>query len=172
MESARKSTAPCGGINLSGYIPALKAFFTRKVRDQSLVDDMTQEVMLRLHLRQKNKAPIENMEGYLFRVAANVMTDNARRDQVRHRSAHGELSELDHPVEELSPERVLQGREQIAIVAAALEELPARTRDVFILRRFEELSYAEIANGLDISVSAVEKHVAKAMQHLVRRTCG
>ncbi|MGV3768640.1 MAG: RNA polymerase sigma factor [Sphingobium phenoxybenzoativorans] len=172
MESAHKSTVPCGGMTLASYIPALRAFFVRNVRDQTLADDMTQEVMLRLHVRQENKTAIENMEGYLFRIAASVMTDNARRDKVRHRSSHGELSELDHPVEELSPERVLQGREQIALVAAALEELPERTRDVFVLRRFEELSYAEIAHRLDISVSAVEKHVAKAMRHILRRTAG
>lgn len=172
MSGAHPSTTTSrSSIGLADYIPALKAYIARNIRNQSLVDDMVQEVMLRMQVRQAG-AIIENMEGYLFRVASSVLTDNARRENVRLAWAHGELSETDHPVEELSPERVIQARQQVAIVREALMELPTRTRDIFLLRRFEGLSYAEIASRFGISVSAVEKHVAKAMQHVLRRTRG
>lgn len=69
----------------------------------------------------------------------------------------------------MSPERVLQGREQIARVLATLEALPERTRRVFILVRFEEMSYKLVAQRLGISVSAVEKHVMKALRQLHAR---
>jgi RNA polymerase sigma-70 factor (ECF subfamily) len=48
-------------------------------------------------------------------------------------------------------------------------ELPARTRDVFVLRRLEGLPYNEIAKRLGLSVSAVEKHMLRATRHLVAR---
>jgi RNA polymerase sigma-70 factor (ECF subfamily) len=51
-------------------------------------------------------------------------------------------------------------------LALALRQLPERTRDVFMLRRFEGLKHAEIARLYGISVRAVEKHFAKALAHI------
>ena len=112
---------------------------------------------------------IDNLEGYIFRTASSVLRDQARRDQVRHAKGHDELTEKDHPAEERTADRVLQAREEIAQVVRALEELPERTRDIFLMRRYEGLAYGDIAERLGISVSAIEKHVAKAVAHIARR---
>ena len=61
------------------------------------------------------------------------------------------------------------GQEQLRVVERALHELPERTRVVFTLHRFEEMSYAQIARRLQVSVSAIEKHMIKALAHLARR---
>ena len=149
------------------FTPALRAFFSRRA-PVSDVEDLVQEVLLRIQKRKP--APIvNNVEGYLFEVAANVLIDRSRRDRTRRRSDHCELQDFHHPVDEMSPERVLQGREQIARVLATLEALPERTRRVFILVRFEEMSYKLVAQRLGISVSAVEKHVMKALRQLHAR---
>lgn len=158
-------------LDLTRYIPALKAYIARNGVNPAQVDDLVQDVMLRLHARRQGGA-IENIEGYLFRAASNAITDNARRDKVRHVRAHQELTEIEHPVEECSPERVLMGKEDVACAAAALQELPERTRDAFLMQRFEELPYGEIARRMGISVSAVEKHVAKALLHIALRLRG
>jgi RNA polymerase sigma factor (sigma-70 family) len=70
--------------------------------------------------------------------------------------------------EEKSPERVLVVEQELSLVAGALNRMPERTRDVFLLIRVEGLKQAEIAEMLGISVSAVEKHFAKALAHLGR----
>jgi len=57
-------------------------------------------------------------------------------------------------------------------VDAALLQLNERTRDVFVLSRLERMKYAEIAEMYGISVSAVEKHMIKALAHLARRVRG
>lgn len=149
------------------FTPALRAFFSRRA-PSSDVEDLVQEVLLRIHKRQPG-AIVTNVEGYLFEVAANVLIDRGRRDRTRRRSDHCELQEIHHPVDEMSPERVLQGREQMARVLAALNTLPDRTRRIFILVRFEEMSYKLVAQRLGVSVSAVEKHVMKALRHLHER---
>jgi RNA polymerase sigma-70 factor (ECF subfamily) len=154
--------------SLAAHIPALKAYFYRHSGNAQSVEDLVQEVILRLHARQGETA-IDNIDGYIFTVARSVLTDHARRDRSRHVRSHQTLTENEHPVEERSPDRVIHAREELTLVAAALDELPDRTRDAFLLRRFEDMPYAEIARRLEISVSAVEKHVAKAMLHLVRR---
>lgn len=51
-------------------------------------------------------------------------------------------------------------------IQQALEALSPKCRTVFSLSRYEELSYAEIAGQLDISVKAVEKHMGKALKHM------
>jgi RNA polymerase sigma-70 factor (ECF subfamily) len=71
--------------------------------------------------------------------------------------------------EENSPERVLNSKQELHVVVAALQELSERTRDVFMLDRLEHLKHGEIAQIFGISVSAVEKHVSKAVAHLARR---
>jgi RNA polymerase sigma factor (sigma-70 family) len=149
------------------FTPALRAFFSRRAHAND-VEDLVQEVLLRIQKRQPG-AVVANVEGYLFEVAANVLIDRGRRDRTRRRSDHCELQEIHHPVDEVSPERVLQGREQMARAMAALNELPERTRRVFILVRFEEMSYKLVAQRLGVSVSAVEKHVMKALRHLHAR---
>jgi RNA polymerase sigma-70 factor (ECF subfamily) len=69
-------------------------------------------------------------------------------------------------VEEISPERVLQGRQAVTALRTALEELPQRTRAIFLLHRFEGLKYKEIARRLGISSSSVEKHMMAAIKHV------
>jgi RNA polymerase sigma factor (sigma-70 family) len=132
------------------------------------VDDVVQDVMLRLYQRQSEQQ-VENLIGYVFQVAASVVTDRARRDQVRHRSDHQTLEDEDHPVEHLTPDRVLAGKEQMSRFAQALTDMSERSRDVFVLLRFEGMSYAEAAEHLGISVSAVGKNMMRALAFLSER---
>jgi RNA polymerase sigma-70 factor (ECF subfamily) len=60
-------------------------------------------------------------------------------------------------------------REALERVVEAIAGLPPRTREVFVLHRFEEITGARIAEQLGISESAVEKHIMKALKALHRR---
>jgi len=66
-------------------------------------------------------------------------------------------------VDEIEPERVLAGKDELRSVLLALESLSERTRDIFIAYRVDGFRRREIAENFGISVSAVEKHLAKAM---------
>lgn len=146
----------------------LRGFFARRVRDAADVEDLIQEVFLRLVGRARGE-PIEKVEQYLFQTAANVLRDSGRRSVVRDGDAHESFDEIVHDISsEITPERVLIGKESVGIVANALRELPERTRDIFILRTLERYKCAEIAAMLRISTRAVEQHMAKALSHLGR----
>lgn len=125
-----------------------------------------------MRLLAREAGLIGNLQAYLFRVAASVLADRARRRAVRATDLHQELQEWDHPVEDISPERVLLGQEAVRAMVAAIETLPPRTRDAFVLHRFEEVTYGAIAARMGISVSAVEKHIMRAMRHLADRLDG
>lgn len=149
------------------YRSALWGFFEKRVRERSDLEDLVQEVFARL-ARRSDLGAIEQIEGYLFQTAANLLRDRARRLAVR----GGDPESFEEPAEQhedITPERVLQGKETLERVILALHELPERTRAVFILHRFEELRYQEIARRLGISMSTVEKHMMKAIAHITRR---
>lgn len=148
------------------YRGALTRFFERRAPQlKSDSEDLTQEVFLRLATRGAGEE-IEHIDGYIFQTASSVLTDRARRNAVRAADRHVCYQEETHAVEDFSPERVLLAREQVAMVRTVLERLPDKVRAAFVLHRFEELGYAEIAKRLGVSVSSIEKYISHALKEL------
>jgi len=148
------------------YRSALNRFFDRRAPQLgSESEDLTQEVFVRLATRSSSE-PIEQLDGYIFQTASSVLTDRARRRAVRKSDQHVMYEEREHAIEDFSPERVLLAREQVAMVRIVLERLPERVRAAFVLHRFEELGYVEIAKRLGVSVSSIEKYISQALKEL------
>lgn len=148
------------------YGPALRRYFQRKVGPAE-VDDLVQDVFLKMQGRGATaKENPENIEGYLFRTAANVLVSHFRKRTTQGWNRLDPLEDFPDPLDEVSPERVLIGRQAVDRVAVALQALPPRARQAFLLHRFEELTYPLIAARMGISVKAVEALVARAMQRL------
>lgn len=150
----------------------LRAFIRKRVRDMTEVDDLVQEVFLRL--ARHGLSDVVSCRAYLFQTAINVLRDRGRRRATHHADAQTSLDNDNDYVNDtdFSPERVLIGKETLKKFDAALQELPARTQEVFALNRLENWRNADIAHKLGISVSAVEKHLTKAMVHLSKRLEG
>ncbi|MGH8210685.1 MAG: RNA polymerase sigma factor [Steroidobacteraceae bacterium] len=150
------------------YRVPLRRFFERRMRASPDPDDLVQEVFIRL-VRQSAVDAIENLDGYVFQVAANVLRDHARRWNVRANEANH--TQLDHDTLEggFSPERVLLGEEALERLIAALYELPEKTRVIFALYHFESVPQVEIGRRLGLSTSTVEKHMCRANVHLLKR---
>lgn len=156
------------------YRRPLISFFLRRVRDRAEAEDLTQQAFLRL-MNAVQRGEVENVESFLFTIAGNLVRDHHRRSvrrSVDHTvSVDAELiAELaQEMVEDRGPERVLIGRQTIADVLQALDELGERTRDIFILFRLENMKQRDIAALYGISQSTVEKHVARAALHLATK---
>jgi RNA polymerase sigma-70 factor (ECF subfamily) len=105
-------------------------------------------------------------------MAANLLTDRARRARVRadYRDMVGAMAERD--LEPLDPHRIASGRAEIADFMAALADLPQRQRTMFILYRLEGMSQDMIGAAFGISKSAVKKQIAGAMAFLMGRMRG
>jgi RNA polymerase sigma factor (sigma-70 family) len=145
---------------------SLQRYFMRRVRDRGEIDDMVQQVFERL-LKRGDVTSMERLSGYVFQTASSVLADHGRRRRARHADAHDEFDEGAHGDVDFSPEHVLLGRERLARATAILLELPERTRVIFVLRRLEGMKYLDIAARLGISVSAVEKHMERAVVRLM-----
>jgi RNA polymerase sigma-70 factor (ECF subfamily) len=170
MEPTPERDAP-GDEDLRAWIveygPALRRYFTRRANAAD-VDDLVQEVFLLMQSRGAD-AEIENVEGYLFRTAANVLGQRRRRQRTSWAWGRQEdVAGLPMP-DELSPERVLIGREMLDAMAQALEELPPRSALAFMLFRIEQMPQEAIARRMGISVRAVQALIQRAGVRIYER---
>ena len=122
-------------------------------------DDLVQEAWVRLACYEREQI-VAKPEAFLMRAALNLSIDSHRA-----RVSHGEEVLLDEVVlVDTAPgaEAVVLARERLARLSVCLSRLSDKTRDVFLAHRVDGLTYREIAQRHGLSVSTVEKHIAKA----------
>lgn len=150
------------------YSQALRKFLVRRHVNHADVADIVQETYCRV-LKSGEVETIRHPKAFLFQVANNVARNAAKH---RRGGVEGDAVDIDGieaDDEGPGPYRRLKAEQELAIVRAALEELAPKCREVFVLNRFDNLSYAEIAAELDLSVSMIEKYVSQALSHLRKR---
>jgi RNA polymerase sigma-70 factor (ECF subfamily) len=150
------------------FRPSLLRYFSRRIRNQNEVEDLVQEVFVRL-VRRRHTLDMERVRGYVFQTASSVLIDWLRQPAVRRASAHQPFDAEEHGGHAFAPDRVMQARHDLAQALEVVEQLPERTHTIFILCRFEGMTYPEIASCVGISVSAVEKHMRRAMLALMEQ---
>jgi len=157
-------------LSLEFRAPLLR-YFGKRADNKSDLEDMVQEVLLRL-LKRGTIADLEqqNANAYVFETASSVLRDVYRKQAVRHTSFHEPFDAANHSPLDFSPEHILIHREQLDAATALLRNLPERTQLIFLLRRIDGLRYQDIATSMAISVSAVEKHMRRAVLHLMGTT--
>ncbi|MCB4919577.1 RNA polymerase sigma factor [Brucella intermedia] len=144
----------------------LKNYARLKIGDDAIAEELVQEACLRL-VTSGVETPF-NPRAYLYRVLGNLVTDHHRR-KARFNSSFVNSDVVDAADDRPDVERELIARQRLAILVEAVSELPPRCRECFVLRRFEGLSHGEIADRMNITRSAVEKHLAVATVHCARR---
>ncbi|MDF7776438.1 sigma-70 family RNA polymerase sigma factor [Sphingomonas sp. AOB5] len=128
------------------------------------VEDVVQDAFLRLSMAE-SRVKVVDRAAFLYVTALNLIRDRARAEATRGAllvdADHLEQVSSDLP----STEQILAAREELAIVDAAIAELPVNARAAFMMYRLDNLPHAKIAEELSISVSMVEKHVRRALDH-------
>lgn len=147
-------------------VPELRGFLLRRAPADE-VEDIVQDILLRL-CRRARCVRVEQPRSYLYQVANATIIDRHRREASRCAAFHCELSDAAHPVDELSPLRILLAREDVSAAEAVLGMLPERTREILIAMRLEDGSLKSLATRYAISTSAIERHVTRAMKILAR----
>jgi len=139
----------------------LQKLLRHKGRTADESDDIIQEAFLRLQTYRQARE-VREPEAFLVRAALNLSVDALRRRVRRgvHVTADSEMLPLIDP--QPRPDEVLASQQRLQHLRAGLAALAPRTREVTLLHRIEGFSHAQIAARLGITVSAVEKHIAKA----------
>jgi len=143
--------------------PRLRAIASRAGPEEAA--DLVQDAFLKT-VEAGRKAEVEKPVHLLFRIARNAVIDKLRSKRRTAALFRSEEAEAADPT--ASPERILIASDRLKRAMAAIDRMPPKRREVFLLHRLEGLSYAEIARRAGISIKTVEKHMACAMAQLSR----
>jgi RNA polymerase sigma-70 factor (ECF subfamily) len=146
---------------------AMIAFCHRFVRDAARAEELAQDVFVKLYRMAGRYRPSARFKTFLYRVATNHCLNEVRRAEFSARSSgprgEDQAPDLDAlPSSAAGPldEAVARSLEQA--VVSLLGALPEKQRAAFVLCRFEGMSYEEIAETLETSVSAVKSLIHRA----------
>ena len=143
------------------YREVLCRYFSRRGASLGAIEDLVQEVFVRL-AKLAQKKLIKNGEAYLMRTASTVWIDYLRKQQRMNSRAHFEYDDEQHSPDGISPERALESRQNLDRVIEALETLPPRTRQIYLLCRVDGQKRRSVAEKMGITVSAVDKQLMSA----------
>ncbi len=134
--------------------------------NSSEAEDISQQVFLRIWRNAKRYRPDAKFTTYLFTITRNLVFNETRRKSRKKEVSSDEREENSHHLIEASPDRqpdaeILQAELQRA-VDDAIASLPETQRMAVVLRRYEQLSYEEIAVVLELSVSAIKSLLFRA----------
>jgi RNA polymerase sigma-70 factor (ECF subfamily) len=148
-------------------------FLYRLVYQREPAEDLAQEVFLRMYRARKSYQPRAKFSTWLFRIATNVALNALRDGRMRHtREISMESGEGALPLAEALPdamataEQALLEQERLAVIRRAVEELPEKQRLAVLLHKYQELDYAEIAEVLECSESALKSLLFRAYETL------
>jgi RNA polymerase sigma-70 factor, ECF subfamily len=135
--------------------------------------DATQETFLAAFRNLRGFRGEAKVSSWLHRIAVNQCITRQRRAKVRSESALDDEAEKDaksfaSPLEGL-PSRVVEGRERTAAVRRAVNSLPEELRQVIVMKEFEELTFREIADALELPLSTVKSRLYTALRQLQMR---
>lgn len=160
------------------YYPKLVRFATEFVILEEDAENITQDVFTDLWERPNSLGHVENINAYLFRLVKNKCLDHLKRkvseqkyNETVQSSFELELNLKLQSLDQFDSCIFSEGREMEVLVHAAINSLPERCREVFLLSRVENLKYKEISERLGISVNTVECQIGIALKKLRTRLC-
>ena len=132
--------------------------------------DATQETFLAAFRNLRGFRGEAKVSSWLHRIAVNQCISRQRRSKVRSESAldDEEATSFASPLS-YSPAHVAEGRQETAAVRRAINSLPLELRQVVVMKEFEELTFREIADALDLPLSTVKSRLYTALKQLQMR---
>ena len=146
----------------------LRACLYRYTRNTADVDELLQETYARLLVAGATAPPnVRSMRAFCLTVARNVALDWLRHRQIVPIELVADMEALDVLDEGAQIEEIVNAHQELSLLANAVEQLPARCRQVFTLRKVYGLSQREVAHALKMTEGNVEKHVARGMTRCI-----
>lgn len=141
------------------YHDDLYRYFHYRINDSELSSDFCQELFVKLWNYREKLSPGKSVKSLLFTMARNMLINHYRHKSI-HSSAFEEIS-YSHPEFDLAEHFDMETE-----LKEIINTLPPKLREVFVLSRFDNMKYKEIASHLGISVKTVEARMSKALQQL------
>ncbi len=139
--------------------------------DRSEIEDLTQEAFIRVYRAIDKFAFDSTFYSWLYRIVVNLCIDELRRRKIKRTLSldffsEDRLEREEHSITQSSGADEVLEQEKRATILSALDRLRPEYKTVIILREYNDLSYAEIANILQISPQAVKSRIFRARSEL------
>lgn len=138
---------------------ALKGFITKRVPDESTVEDILQDVFMRIHAHTDTLKDTTKLESWIYQI-----TRNAVVDYYRSQKPEQEVPETLPAQDELEEDDL--ARQLAPCLRGMIQELPAKYREALVLTEYEGLSQSDLATHLGISFSGAKSRVQRARERL------
>lgn len=153
---------------LADHAEGLKSYAARMLGDSMLAEDVAQDAFLALY-RHLSQVPTSAYRPWLYRVARNLCLDQLRRRKFKLRLFRDVERDDDRPMvpaDEFGdrPDQIAESREAQRAIEAAIEKLPTKFREAFLLCEMQGLSYEDAASILGCPVKTVSTRLFRARQ--------
>lgn len=146
------------------YYNKVKYFINGLLRSEEDAGELTQELFVKLWTNRLSVDPDKTLSTYLYVMARNLAFNFLKSKYVRESYANDSY----HIEESIDSEEVVWAKELEHILHVAVEKMPERRKEIFVLSRKKGLSNEEIATQLDISKKTVENQLSLAIKELRR----
>ncbi len=147
---------------------ALLRFLTARTGSAQDARDVAQEAYVKL-LSLDQPETVGYLRAYLYSTASNLVKNRLKHHHRRERADPLLFFDFQEDQGGPSPESASAASQRLAIVAAAIDELPPICRRAFVMRKFDGLDLEHIAARLNLNVRSIKRYMARAMEHLDRR---
>ena len=143
----------------------LMQFLRRNWRNRDEIPDLLQDIYVRVYEAALNDIP-RSVKPFVFQTARNLISNKVRHQQVVPIEAVADLDLLNVVADEPGPDRTVGARDELRRLQSALDALPRRAREAFLLRQIEGLSRREIATRMGVSEKTVRWHLNEGLRAL------
>lgn len=136
----------------------------RLLKSQELTQELLQKLFIKIWDSREQINPEKSFKAYIYRIAQNMVYYSFREDSRQKRLLDFVISQKSEGYSHI--EEDLINKEMDELVKAAIEKLPPKRKEVYLLFRYEEKTYKEISDLLHISTSTINDHLQKANKFL------
>ncbi len=146
----------------TAYYNELCDFSYLLINNKPLAEEIVADVFANLWIKRKKIKILKNVKAYLYSSTRNLTISYIRKNKNHFEQIEEER--LNIVKSEFSPEKNIKKQELTSEINYLLSVIPERSREIFVLHRFNNFRYSDIADFLEISVKTVEKHMSKALR--------
>lgn len=166
VEKIRDGNAEAFENLFKAYCQPLINFARRFVRDIQIAENIVQDVFLKIWTNRIKLNPSLNLKTYLFTAVRNQSLNHLRHAKME-RNSVADMQLIATPAK--TPENGWREKELAASIRQAINELPKKCQTIFLMNRFDQLTYQEIADILNLSIKTVETQMGRALKFLRKR---
>lgn len=168
------AAAPIGDEQIVRFRDPVRRFVGARVRDDTLADDLTQEIFVRVLRRLPELRDHRRVMGWLFQIARNVVADHFREAKPSTELRETDLAEAFDDEAVMAGEEVRLRDELTAYVREVVKALPPLYREAILLTDYEGMTQVELARHLGLGLSAAKSRVQRAramVRERIERCC-